>query len=205
MKETEETKDPTKEKKSKSSAFFRPFIRCSENGYNFSIWSAFTLIGGLLGTLFNITQRCIFGDYSIPESLYIDSVSGNFYVFAIVMVSSVLAPIFLNFVQEKVEFKKMKVGFACFSLFVLIFASVFYTKFTCKYEIPIPATRLRVDWWQLTFFVISVLIAIYSFGIKLIDDDPDANNDIREKKIKRKVKKNVDKASELTKTGDVAL
>lgn len=94
MKETEEKKDSTKEKASKRTAFLRPFLRCWENGFDFSVWSAFTLIGGLLGTLFNLMQRCIFGEYSFPESIYIDSLNGSFYVFSIVLVSSVLVRFF---------------------------------------------------------------------------------------------------------------
>lgn len=206
MKETEEKKDSTKENKSKLSAFFRPFLRCWENSFYFSVWSAFTLIGGLLGTLFNLIQRCIIGKYTFQEALYIDSVSGSFYVFSIVLVSSVLAPIFLKFVTDKeIEFKKMKIGFVSVSIFVLIFGSVFYTLFTSRYVVPIPSTRLSVDWWQLSFFVFSILIAIYSFGIKLIDDNPGDNDDIREKRVKKNVKKNAAKAKELTKTGDIAL
>ena len=206
MKEIEEKKDLTKENTSNPSAFLRPFLRCWENGFYFSIWSAFTLIGGLLGTLFNLVQRCIIGEYSFQEALYIDSVSGSFYVFSIVLVSSVLAPIFLKFVKDKdIEFKKMKIGFVSVSIFVLIFGSVFYSLFTSKYAVPIPSAKLGVDWWQLSFFVISILIAVYSFGIKLIDDNPGDNDDIREKKVKKNVKKNAVKAKELTKAGDIAL
>ncbi len=154
----------------------------------------------------NLSQRTIFSPNIFEEALYINIVNNSFYIFSIVLISSVLAPPFLKFAEDgEIEFRKLKLGFVIFSIFIMLFGSVFYSVYTSKFEIPIPDSRLHVDWWQLSFFILSLLIAVYSFGIKLIDDNPDENNDIREKSVKKKVKENVIKAEELTKTGDVDL
>ena len=192
--------------KTKSSAFCRPFIRGWENSFQFWIWSAFTILGGLLGFLFNLVQRCIFGQYNLAETLYIESASGSFYIFSIVLISSVLAPLFLQIAENnKIEFRRIKMGFVVFSIFILLFSSVFYSVYMSEVDFPIPNTKLHIDWWQLSFFVVSLFIAIYSFGIKLIDDNPKENDDLRERSVKKKVKENSDKAAGLTKDEDIDL
>ena len=198
--------EESKEESKKPRAFWRPIVRCWDKGFYFSMWAAFTLVGGLLGILFNLVQRWIFGPYSFQEALYIDSVSGSFYIFSIVLISSVLAPPFLKFAEDgEIEFRKLKMGFVVFSIFIMLFGSVFYSVYTSRFDIPIPDSKLHVDWWQLSFFIISLFIAVYSFGIKLIDDNPDENNDIREKTVKKNMKENAAKAEELTKTEDFDL
>ena len=193
-------------KNNRFSAFCRPFVRCRENLFVFSIWSAFAILGGLLGFLFNLVQRCILGQYSFQEVLYIDSVNGSFYIFSIVLTSSVLAPIFLQIAESRtIKFRKIKTGFVVFSIFILLFGSVFYSVYSSSFEIPIPDTKLSVDWCQLFFFIVSLIIAIYSFGIKLIDDNPKENDDIREKSVRNKVKEDSAKAAGLTEDGEVKL
>lgn len=176
------------------------------HGKNFSalvLWFIFTIFAAQIGTLINIIKHGIFHDgkvrptdfdllRSIGESIYLDSKSGSFYTFAIVLVASVLSPLFIQLLDEsELHFKKMKIFTIVISIFTLFFGGVFYSFSAFRndsYEM-ISHSELVWDKSQAFFFVFSIVVASYAFALtrmsrernKDIDDYISDQNERREK------------------------
>ena len=63
----------------------------------FFLWASFTLFGGLLGIVVSITKHALFGDYTLPQAIYLESRNGAIYTYSIAMLASVLSSVFINF------------------------------------------------------------------------------------------------------------
>ena len=63
---------------------------------DFFLWLLFVVIAGQLGTIINFINRCVFDGWALSQSLLADSVSGNFYTFALVLVTSTIGNIFIK-------------------------------------------------------------------------------------------------------------
>lgn len=65
---------------------------------DFFLWFLFVVIAGQLGTIINFINRCVFDRWTLSQSLLADSVSGNFYTFALVLVTSTIGNIFIKLI-----------------------------------------------------------------------------------------------------------
>lgn len=176
------------------------------HGKNFSalvLWFVFTIFAAQIGTLINIIKHGIFHDgkirppdfnlwRSIGESIYLDSKSGSFYTFAIVLVASVLSPLFIQLLDEsELHFKKMKIFTIVISIFTLFFGGVFYSFSTLRTDVYDTLRHVEFAWdkSQTFFFVFSIMVASYAFALtrmnrernKDIDDYISDQNGRREK------------------------
>lgn len=154
------------------------------------LWFVFTIFAAQIGTLVNIIKHVIFHDgrsvpnnfdfwHSIQESLFLDSKSGSFYTFAIVLIASVLSPLFIQLIEEKeIHFKRPKVFSIVISIFTLFFGGVFFSFSaleTSKYE-GLKNIDFCVDKSQLFFFLFSIVVASYAFALTRMDKE--RNKDI---------------------------
>lgn len=160
----------------------RPFILCWQNKPRTILWFIYILLGGLLGVGINLINRCIFGGFSFQEAIYLESINGTFYTYAIVLVSTTIGPLFFNISESKIlHYPDIKSFTITFSIFVLIFCAIFYSnsekeiigQYTTDTE-----TSFVIDGWQLLFFVVSILIALYSLGLEYLEKDHEHNKDI---------------------------
>ena len=163
------------------------------------IWFFFTIIGGLLGIIFNMVQRCVFGSGgdSPWQSFVTDCKSGVLYTFALVLVCSILSPVFISFIKNKsIDFRRIKIAFISLCVFSMLFSSVFYSNHVSSVEMREKSIKGQVVskngegypkqkientyYWQYLFCFISILIAFYSLGLSYMDEEPGTYNDIND-------------------------
>lgn len=140
----------------------------------FWLWLIFAVFAGQIGILANIILRKIYSGYDIGESIYIDSINGNFYTYAIALVASILGPLFVNFIETSpTKFKIIKIFLIIFSVFTLFFVGIFYSSYTLKTFHPenLKELKLSIDWSQFIFFILTIALAIYVFCIIRMDSN----------------------------------
>ena len=149
------------------------------------LWFLFTIFAAQIGTMVNIIKHVIFTEPTskyqdwwvlVQESLYMDSHSGSFYTFSIVLTASVLSPLFIKFVENGVHFKKLKVLTIVLSIFTLFFGGIFYSFSTLDNRdySSLVSAHFTIDKWQLAFFLIAIVIALYSYGLSRMDLDAES-------------------------------
>lgn len=144
------------------------------------LWFLFTIFAAQIGTIINLINHVIFSEERaagrdwwdlVQESLCMDSISGSFYTFSIVLTASVLSPLFIKFVESGVHFRKLKVLTIVVSIFTLFFGGIFYSFSTIgtRDYTQLQKVDINVDSWQLLFFIAAILIAMYSYGLSRMD------------------------------------
>ena len=159
----------------------RPFLYCWKYLSDTILWAVFIFFGGLLGVVINLIQRCLFEDLSWSQAIYIDSSCGNFYTYALVLICATLGPLFISLSgNELPHFRKIKIYLTTICLFGMLLCAIFYSMQSKKwlnFE-QISNCEYSVDWWQLAFFVFSILVSLYALGVQFIDRDKDENSDL---------------------------
>lgn len=147
-----------------------PFEVCRYHKVDTFIWFMFTLVASQLGTIINVINRVVFMGWDFQVALCPESASGTFYTFALVMISSLLCPLFMSIIRaERPTFNKLRMVFVTILFFLLIMAAVLYAFSTqnidvCDYS-KLKNKDVVPDLLQLAFFIITVLAAIYAFGL----------------------------------------
>lgn len=148
------------------------------------LWMLFTVGLSLIGTIINVIKIAFFSisveDFQslsfskkIAYSIYLDSRSGTFYTFSIVMAASTLYPLFEGFITHKFHYLNLRVIAIIVALLLLTFGGVFYSFSTIKYQeiIDIKYFEPVVDFYQLSFFLVAVFISSYSFSLGIMMDE----------------------------------
>lgn len=167
----------------------QPLKVVSLHKISFFLWMSFTLFGGLIGIVISVVRYAFFGDYSIRQAVYIESMNGSFYTYSIAIIASVLSGVFIIFAEKKdLNFRRYQIPFITVSIFLMFFGGVFYALAKQTLAMPlenIPQTEeIVIEWKQLTIFVLSVLFSVYSFCVCRLDDhqaDFASISDIRDK------------------------
>lgn len=149
--------------------YLAPFWIIRKHKLEFALWMVFVIFAGQMGTVINIVSRHIFGEMTISQSLLADSVSGNFYTFSLVLIASLVGSYFIRLiVPVNPEHRRLIVPFVAISLVLMLFSAVFFSFQTRDYGVDWKAVApelIQIDFWQVLFFSLSVLIAIYAFGL----------------------------------------
>jgi uncharacterized membrane protein len=90
------------------------------------IWGLFVIFAGQLGTIINIINRCYFHHCSFQQSLYADSVSGNFYTYSLALLSSALGSVFSMILLRKPQFRSISIVFCSILVFLVLFNAIFF-------------------------------------------------------------------------------
>ena len=146
---------------------------------DFFLWFLFVVVAGQLGTIINFINRCVFGEWALSQSLLADSASGNFYTFALVLVTSTIGNIFIKLTcKSEHDHRKAIVVFVALCIFIMLFDAVFFSFATQDYAVEyknVATAKIRFDWWQFVFFFFAILAAILSFGLERIDGHKEYN------------------------------
>lgn len=146
---------------------------------DFFLWFLFVVVAGQLGTIINFINRCVFGEWALSQSLLADSASGNFYTFALVLVTSTIGNIFIKLTcKSEHDHRKAIVVFVALCIFLMLFDAVFFSFATQGYAVEyknVATANIRFDWWQIVFFILAIIAAILSFGLERIDGHKDYN------------------------------
>lgn len=157
-----------------------PFVVCFNHKIEFFLWIMFVFVAGQLGTIINIVNRTLFHDWTISQALYPDSVSGSFYTYALVLIASLIVPLFTRIRNNKEPgFRSMSVVLMTLLIFALVLSAVFFSFASqeirsVKYD-DFKNIDLNIDWKQTIFFVIAVIFAWYAFGLSLMADNNEGN------------------------------
>ena len=142
------------------------------------IWVMFTLVASQIGTIINLINRCIFAGWDFQAALCPESASGTFYTFALVMMSSLLSPLFISIIGKEVpKYNKIKIVLATILVFLLILAAAFYVSSTQNIEYykeyaALNNSQVEADKWQLAFFIVTIIISLYVFSANYLSNDP---------------------------------
>lgn len=142
------------------------------------LWFAFVNVAGLLGVIINIIKRWIFDGWDFFVALGPDSAAGSFYTFSLVMISSLIYPLFSRFIKsEKPEYRKLHIVFITILIFTLLFCGIYYSFSTLNQPIRayerLHNNDMRIDYSQSFFFVLVIIFSVYSFGLTLIGQHED--------------------------------
>jgi len=143
----------------------KPFTVISGCKTEFSIWALFTLFAGQLGIITNLIIRVLGTDKGVQESLYLDAQAGNFYLYSIAIIASMLGNVFTTFLSSKeASFRYIRIIASSVLVLFLVFNAIVYS-----------ATQLKVlnevnsnfyycfDWLQLVFYISSMVFSVYCF------------------------------------------
>lgn len=137
------------------------------------LWFSFVIVAGLLGVIINIIKRWIFDGWDFFVALGPDSAAGSFYTFSLVMISSLIYPLFSRFIKsEKPEYRKIHIVFITILIFTLLFCGIYYSFSTLNQPMEaydgLHNNEMDIDYSQLFFFVLVIIFSVYSFGLTLI-------------------------------------
>lgn len=156
-----------------------PFEIVWKDRSDYLLWIVFLIFAGQLGTIINIINRCVFHGWPLKNSLLADSVSGNFYTFSIVLVTSVLGSLVINYIgRTRHEHKRMTITVIVLTFLFCIFNAVFFSSATQDYAAEFETVEkscIVVDWWQLIFYLFSILLSTYMFGLERISKHSEYN------------------------------
>lgn len=181
----------TKESKKLSGAITIPFLMLFKYRSDTILWFLFVILGGQLGTFINIVNRWWFQGYSFKAAIYPDSIFGNFYTYALVLIASLIHPLLIRIKNNETPiFRTITTLYSSLLIFFLIFTAVFFS-FSSQQNGIIDLTNTKhliLDTKQFFIFITAIGLAIYSHGLslmykdeyaRLIDDDyiPQENQD----------------------------
>lgn len=147
------------------------------------LWLIFSICFSLIGTIINIIKFAVFNIPAasfvdncfwerVVAAIYIDSRTGTFYTFSIVLVASILYPLFESFIKHEWHYTHLRVITIIIGILLVAFGGVFYSFSTIGMS-PINMQKISVtnDVWQKAFFFSSILLAAYSYGLGLLKED----------------------------------
>lgn len=170
--------------------FYGPIKVCAYHPGDAFVWFMFTLVASQLGTIINVIHRWVFMGWDFQAALCPESATGTFYTFALVMMSSLLGPLFLSIIgKEEPKYNKIRIGFVTVLFFLLILAAIFSAFSVQKVEYYSEFSSLKnsdvlIDGWQFAFFIVAILVAVYAFGLNHLKEHPefeDISDDYQEK------------------------
>lgn len=142
------------------------------------LWFTFVIVAGLLGVIINIIKRWIFDGWDFFVALGPDSAAGSFYTFSLVMISSLIYPLFSRLIKsEKPEYRKIHIVFITILIFTLLFCGIYYSFSTLNQPMEaydrLHNKNMQIDFSQSFFFVLVIIFSVYSFGLTLIGQHED--------------------------------
>lgn len=157
-----------------------PFKVINHHKHDFFLWSVFVIFAGLLGVIINIIKRCVFDGAGFQEALANDTQAGSFYTFSLVICASLIWPIFKSITSKRQpEYSLIRTIFLTILMFSVLFSALFYALSSIaphKWFIQVIGSCNTLDLPQCLFFVLAIVLSIYSFGLGYLPDHPNEYN-----------------------------
>lgn len=177
--------------------FVAPLKAAFKDKLEFFLWVLFVIFAGQSGTIINVINRCVFGDMKLTQSILADSVSGNFYTFSLVIITSAIGSLFIKLTERREhEHRRITVLFVAIFFMLSLFNAVFFSFATQDYAkeyADVSLSNITVDGWQLIFFVVAVFAAVYTMGLTKISKYPEFDH---LEQYKNEEKRNINKLQE---------
>ena len=147
----------------------KPFRYIKLNRSVSILWGMFTLVFGLFGIGFNIWAH--YPKMNVWNALLNEFAVNSFYTYSIVLLASSMGSLFIKIHKDKMlMYSDIKLW-----LMVVLFIFLFLSAFLCQ-----GLEKIAHHFWiQLVYFVISILLAIYSFCVCHIDEYPNEFADLQ--------------------------
>lgn len=144
---------------------FQPFTVIYDCKTEFFIWALFTLFAGQLGIITNLIIRIFGTEQGVRESLYLDAQAGNFYLYSIAIIASMLGNVFTTFLSAKeASFRYIRIIACSVLVLFLVINAIVYSATQLKIQSNIQANFYYCfDWVQLIFYIASMVFSIYCF------------------------------------------
>lgn len=142
------------------------------------IWMMFIVVASQLGTIINVIRRFVFEGWAFQAALGPDTSNGVFYTFALVMMASLIGPLFMRFIhKDPPEYRTVSMVFITILFFFILFCAVFYA-FAAKGAsvddfAKLENSDMALDVPQFIFFIVAILFSLYSFGLTKIKEHED--------------------------------
>lgn len=191
------------------SKILKPFEVIVDCKTEFFIWGLFTLFAGQLGIITNLLIRVLGTDIGFKESLYLDAQAGNFYLYSIAIIASMLGNVFTTFLSSKeASFRYIRIIACSVLVLFLVFNAIVYSATQLRTPINL-GTKFYYcfDWLQLGFYLASMIFSVYCFclvKLNLPKFKDLAFDDYGEKETKE-VDQLAKKASHVSNDGDLKL
>jgi hypothetical protein len=184
-----------------------PFKVVSEKKEHFLIWFLFTIVAGQIGIIANIIVRYYANATPITNSIYLESSNGSFYTFSIVLVASILGPLFINLINsEKLKFRTLKTFTIIIAGFFLLVTGIIYAAVQSQHTNQILAKSFVIDWTQLLTYFISIALVSYGYCILRLEhsslDFSNIDDPLWNEQDDEKVEEVISDSEELTSDSD---
>lgn len=157
-----------------------------------ALWFLFTVICGLLGIVMNVWSHLGPGVGLYKAVLQEFSVN-SFYTYSIVLLTCTAGSLFMKIDTDKmVTYTTIKEW-----LLIILGAFVFAGAFLCQSRDKLPG----FNWFQLVYFVLTILMAVYGFCVINMDRHPELFVEIQDSITQEEaegIKEMIDKMSTVT-------
>lgn len=142
------------------------------------IWFMFVIVASQMGVAINVIYR-LYKGWDLDMALAPDSYSGTFYTFCMVMVASLIGPLFNRFIRkEEPQYRNITMVFLTLLIFTLVFCAIFYGLSSQNIEdfnlSLLQNKNIVLDVPQCIFFILAILFSFYSFGLSFLREHEDA-------------------------------
>jgi hypothetical protein len=143
-----------------------PYKVIKEDKSDFLIWFLFTIMTGQFGILANFIVRAFKSGTGISSSIYIESINGSFYTFAIALIASLLGPIFVNFIKyDRIQFRTLKTYTIIVAIFYLFITAIVYASIQSKSNTIINTSEFNIDYTQTLIYLFAIIFASYGYCV----------------------------------------
>ena len=178
------------------SRFFKsiiyPFRIFGEDTQKASLWFLFTVICGLIGIAVNVWSH-LSSEVNLYHAILQEFSVNSFYTYSIVLLTCTAGELFMKIDKEKmITYTTIKEW-----LLIVLGGFVFIGAFLCQSREKLTG----FNWYQLFYFIFTVLLAVYGFCVVNLDRHPDLFVDIQDPlspKEAEEIKGMIEKMSQIT-------
>lgn len=183
-------------------AVLKPFKIIGQIFPVFLLFIISNIIIGQIGILASLALGATETALSLKELFSINLQAGNMYTFSIALIATSFNQYFIDFlVEEDVLFKKYKIILSVLSFTIIIFMTLFFSvhqlhSLENKHAKLIEEGQkiIKIDYLQITFYIISIVLSAYMFCVNFLKLDPDSYIEFDDQNI-LKLKKSAKAAS----------
>lgn len=163
----------------------------------FLIFIATNILAGQLGIIISFFIYSLKYNLSIIQILAINLGSSNLYTFSIAILASSIAPFFIEYLsQDNVKFKAYKIMSVVIMIFLLMIPMTFLSSINSYGFMKLEQSsnfEINIDYWQLIFYIASIILCIYVFCVNYLIYDFESYSDLDDSNVNM-LKKIVSKA-----------
>ena len=173
-------------------SIFSPFKIFKVETQKSALWFLFTVICGLIGIVMNVWSH-LGPEVRLYDAILNEFTVNSFYTYSIVLLTCTVGSLFMKIDSDKmITYTSIKLW-----LMIVLGGFVFIGAFLCQSRGNISG----FNWYQLFYFLLTVLFAVYGFCVVNMDRHPELFYDIQDPMTQdeaNNIKGMVDKMAKVT-------